>query len=83
MLLGNSKEPGTCTRAGQLSAGRLWHDFPNLLSSVKEDAISVNTQGKLRDAHSGPSTSYSCFECLTTLQSVSAASGLAHRYRWQ
>lgn len=40
-------------RAGQLSAGWLWHDFPNLCS-VKEDAISVNTQGKLRDPHLDP-----------------------------
>lgn len=40
-------------RAGQLSAGWLWRDFPNLCS-VKEDAISVNTQGKLRDPHLDP-----------------------------
>lgn len=66
-----TQEPGTCTQVGRLSAGQVWHDFPNLLS-VKEDAISVNTQGKLRDPYSGPNKSHSCFKGLT-VQSVSAA----------
>lgn len=83
VLLGNSQKSQEPVPGRQLSAGWLWPDFPNLLPSVLEDATSVNTQGKFRDPPSGPSRSRSCFECLTALQSVSAASGLAPGDRWQ